>query len=136
MIFLQTLMAGLLAALVAWGVNYVLLGPRLNNRAIFLTFIGPFGEETLKTGLGLLTGASLAGVHAVFGFAEAAWELAGTSPAKKRGKLKPALAAVAGHSFFGLLVSLAFARSGRADIALATGFLAHLAWNRLILVLH
>ncbi|GEA14554.1 hypothetical protein E308F_07960 [Moorella sp. E308F] len=135
MIFLQTLMAGLLAALVAWGVNYVLLGLRLNNRAI-LAFIGPFGEETLKTGLGLLTGASLAGVHAVFGFAEAAWELASTSPAKKRGKLKPALAAVAGHSFFGLLVSLAFARSGRADVALATDFLAHLAWNRLILALH
>ncbi|WP_406677468.1 hypothetical protein [Moorella sp. ACPs] len=135
MIFLKTLMTGLLAALVAWGVNYVLLGLRLNNRAV-LTFLGPLGEETLKTGLCLLTGASLAGVHAVFGCAEAAWELAGVSQAKRQGKLKPALAAVAGHSFFGLLVSLAFARFGRADVALAAGFLAHLAWNRLILALH
>ncbi|KYH33851.1 hypothetical protein [Neomoorella mulderi] len=135
MIFLKTLLVGLMAALVAWAVNYVLLGLGFNNRAI-LTLLGPLGEEILKTGLALLTGTSLAGVHSVFGLAEAAWELAGAPPAKGPPKLKPALAAVAGHSFFGLLASLAYARSGRADVALATGFLAHLAWNQVILTLH
>lgn len=128
MIVLKTLLVGIGAALGAWPVNYLLV-KGLGNRAV--PVLGPAVEETLKTGLALLSDASLAGVHSVFGLAEGVWELV-NGP----GKVKPALAALAGHSFFGLLVSLTYTRYGHAGLAWASGFLAHLSWNQVILTLH
>ncbi|WP_258360696.1 hypothetical protein [Moorella sulfitireducens (nom. illeg.)] len=132
---LQTVLAGILAAVAAWGINYALLEMGFRKRAL-LIYIGTLGEEILKTGMSFLMGVPLAGVHAVFGIVEAGWELSGASRGRGRGGLRPALAAVAGHTLFGLLASLALVRSGRADLALVIGFLAHLVWNRLVLYLH
>ncbi|MBC7323714.1 MAG: hypothetical protein H5T99_00165 [Moorella sp. (in: Bacteria)] len=132
---LKTAGAGLLAALAALGLNHTLLKLRLGNGAT-LVLLGPLGEETLKTGLSLWTGASLPGVHSVFGLVEGTWELASTPRRERAGKLGPALAAVAGHSLFGLLAFLAYARYGGAGAAWLAGFLAHLGWNQLILAWH
>jgi hypothetical protein len=123
-----TLLAGIAAALGAAPLNYLLV--KLLGRAA-IPALGPALEETLKTGLALAIGASLVGVHSIFGLAEAAWELVFAA-----GKVKPALAAVAAHTFFGVLVSLTYARFGHTGLAWASGFLAHLTWNQIILSLH
>lgn len=134
----KTLMVGFSAALSAWLLNRLLLNLRVHGVPFIL---GPVIEETLKTGLALTTGASLAGVHSTFGLIEGLWELFGANRAGLGHGgtgtwMGPALAAWGGHSFFGLLVLLTYTRTGHAGMAWAMGLLAHLAWNRTVLALH
>lgn len=131
----QTITAGVLAAGTALVLNNLLLRLGPGRRPVF-AFLGPLGEETLKTALSFIMGASLAGVHFVFGCVEGCWELAGSLRTKRGSYLKPALAAVAGHTLFGLAACGFWAATSRPEGALAGGLLIHVAWNRLILSLH
>ncbi|MDN5327361.1 MAG: hypothetical protein PWP41_2057 [Moorella sp. (in: firmicutes)] len=145
MFFVKTLLVGLSAALCAWLLNRLLLYLGVQGVPALL---GPVIEETLKTGLALAAGASLAGVHSTFGLIEGLWELPGRPARTPRGAqaarvrgypaawIGPALAAWGGHSFFGLLVLLTYTRTGHSGTAWAVGLLAHLAWNRAVLALH
>ncbi|WP_196768277.1 hypothetical protein [Neomoorella thermoacetica] len=142
MFFVKTLLVGFSAALCAWLLNRLLLHLGVHGVPALL---GPVIEETLKTGLALAAGASLAGVHSTFGLIEGLWELpAGTPPGAPAAPVRgypgawigPALAAWGGHSFFGLLVLLTYTRTGHPGTAWAMGLLAHLAWNRAVLALH
>ena len=134
----KTLLVGFLAALVAGLLNHLLLGQRVRKVPATL---GPLVEETLKTGLALVTGVSLPGVHSAFGLVEGLWDL-GRRPVKSgpdRGyftRWGPALAALGGHTLFGWLVFLAYNRTGQPGLAWAMGLLAHVAWNRGIISLH
>ncbi|MGI9860995.1 hypothetical protein SDD30_06375 [Moorella naiadis] len=134
----KTLLVGFLAALVAGLWNQLLLGRRVRDVPAAL---GPFVEEALKTGLALITGTSLPGVHITFGLVEGLWEL-GRRPmaaGPERSNLTrwgPALAALGGHTFFGWLAFQAYNRTGQPGLAWAVGFLAHLAWNRGVISLH
>lgn len=131
----KTLLVGFLAALGAGLLNQLLLGQRVRHVPATL---GPLVEEALKTGLALVTGTSLPGVHSTFGLVEGLWEL-GYRPVKPGGyftRWGPALAALGGHSLFGWLAFLAYNRTSRPSLAWAIGFLAHLAWNRGIISLH
>lgn len=119
---------GLLAALVALAANRILLHLW---RGKTVPFLGPIIEESSKTGMALLAGVSLVGVHSVFGFVEGSWELMA-----KPGNLKPALAAWGVHSILGLLVHITYIYSSQGILAWATGCLLHAGWNRLILTLH
>ncbi|PRR73890.1 hypothetical protein [Neomoorella humiferrea] len=135
MIFWQTFAAGFLAAGTALVVNNLLLRLGPGGRPV-LAFLGPLGEEALKTALSFMTGAPLAGVHFVFGCVEACWELTGSLRSGRGSYLKPALAAVAGHTLFGLAASAVLAATSRPEGALVGSVLVHMAWNRFILSLH
>ncbi|NLW07975.1 MAG: hypothetical protein GX039_08405 [Clostridia bacterium] len=123
------LATGLLAALLALACNHILL--RLWQRETVSLLLGPVIEETSKTGLALLAGVSLAGVHSVFGFAEGIWELV-----NRPGNIKPALAAWGVHSLLGFLVQITYIYSDQAILAWITGCLLHAGWNGLIFTLH
>jgi len=114
-----------LAAALAWVANRFLLSFLKFNTVLW----GPLLEETLKTGLALAWGAPLTLVHITFGLVEGFFEL-------KLKKAGPALAAVAGHSLFGVVASLIWQNWGHAILAWAGGFILHLAWNLIILLLH
>ncbi|MDN5343975.1 MAG: hypothetical protein PWQ18_86 [Clostridia bacterium] len=135
LVLAKTVIAGLGAALAALALNYTLLRAQENQRVV-IALLGPVGEETFKTGLALLGGASLAGSHMIFGLAEGWWELAGRRRAAGRARLKPALAALAGHSLFGVVGAWAYVHSDQALIAWAASLFTHLLWNQLVLVLH
>ncbi|MBE3580903.1 MAG: hypothetical protein IMW96_04605 [Thermoanaerobacteraceae bacterium] len=119
------LLAGLLAAALAWTGNRFLFS--------FLKFDGllwgPLLEEALKTGLALAWGAPVLLVHAAFGLVEAGWELT-------RARRGAALAAVGGHTLFGVAAAGLWEGSGQAVLAWGGGFLLHFLWNAALFWLH
>jgi len=127
-IIFESLVTGLIAAVLALLVNRCLLGLWYSK---VISVLGPAVEEAIKTGLALLTGVSLAGVHSVFGLAEGVWELL-----NKPGSLKPALAAWGVHSLLGLLVYATYTYTGQAIFAWAIGSLVHITWNKLVIIIH
>lgn len=118
---LLSLVCALFAALLAWQLNRIkvyLPGPNI-------VYYTPLVEELSKTFPAVLIGASLFFTHAFFGMIEAVWELFSL----RRNSLYAGLAALASHSIFGLITTLAYERYGAVAPAFFAGYLAHAAWN-------
>ena len=122
-VFVLSLVAGLLAALLSYGLNSRAL-KILGDKAV--TFGAPIFEEFLKTGLALLLGGSILVSHITFGVVEAIYDYY-----KNRGLLGT-LSAGAGllsHSIFGYITVLA-PRLGKSPVlGITLALLAHIAWN-------
>jgi hypothetical protein len=95
---------GLAAAAIAYYLNWRFLRAA-GKRAMWLAV--PALEETLKSGLAALTGASLFATHVVFGAVEAAYEVSGARPSRTA-----ALLSLVTHALFGAMTQVFSARSG------------------------
>lgn len=120
--------AGLLAAAAAWLLNGLLV-KGYNTRG--LIFLAPLLEEGVKTGSALLFGTSILLVHITFGLLEAAWDMLGDW----RKGLYAGLAGLVGHTIFGLISTFLWQYSELVGLALAGGYVAHMAYNYTVLQL-
>lgn len=116
--------SGLGAAALAYLINRFALS-RLGGQAVWLAI--PALEESLKTGMALLAGASLPGTHLAFGVVEAVYEVSGRRPS-------PAAAGLAlmTHGLLGLLTWALFLLSRSIIVAVASAILVHAGYNRFV----
>ncbi len=121
MFLLKPLAAGLGAAGLAFGLNWLVLR-RVGRRGLWL--VVPAVEEFLKSGTALLVGASLPLAHAAFGLVEAGYELRGPAPSPVAAGL-----ALATHAALGLLTALLAARSGGLGPAVLASATLHATFN-------
>ncbi len=119
-------LAGLIAALIAWLVNGQ-IALRAGNKGIVC--LVPAIEEGAKTLTAILLNSSIFLSHAVFGTVEAVYD---TLVTKKNG-VWAGLISYLGHMIFGLITLGLYRATGYLLIGLAGGYSAHLAWNWLIL---
>ncbi|KKM10936.1 hypothetical protein SY88_11060 [Clostridiales bacterium PH28_bin88] len=122
----RTILAGLLAAGVAWAVNRWLVGT-WGNRVI--TGLVPLVEEVVKTGLAVGMGVNILPVHTVFGAVELVSDFASPRPPAK--SIPAGALALAGHLLFGYLTAAGYTATGRWWWGLVAGIAVHLTWNTL-----
>lgn len=122
---LRALLAGAMAALLAWGLNGLALR-WLGLGAVRV--VVPLAEETAKTLLALAFRAPLFWAHALFGAFEAAVDLV------RGGRLRliAGLAALLSHLIFGAVAAWSFGRTGSPLVAIALPGLVHVVWNTAI----
>ncbi|MDP2873281.1 MAG: hypothetical protein Q8P31_12190 [Bacillota bacterium] len=121
---LLALPAGLAAAAVAYLINRSALR-RLGGRALWLAI--PVLEETFKTGLAILAGASVVSTHAVFGAVEAVYEVSGRRPSVTAAGL-----ALMTHALLGLLTASLISPGRPAAFAVGSAAAVHTAYNLLV----
>ncbi|OPY58861.1 MAG: hypothetical protein A4E55_00592 [Pelotomaculum sp. PtaU1.Bin035] len=119
-----SLAAALFAVALAWQLNLALA--RLPGT--YRVYLAPLSEEAAKTCTAVYTGASLFFTHALFGAAEAAWELL----SQRRNGFYAGMAALASHSIFGIISVSVFELYDATLPALVAGYLAHTAWNFIV----
>lgn len=112
-----------MAAALAWEVNKF-SGQWAGTRLIYLV---PLVEEVSKTAPAVLFGGDILLTHLSFGAVEGIWEYF-----NRRNGFYAGLAALASHSVFGF-ITLSVYRVYAMLPALAAGFLAHTAWNYLVM---
>lgn len=117
---------GLLAAVVTWLSNFVLL--KFVRSARVVVFLAPAVEESAKTGFAVLLGSPVWLAHLAFGFLEALWDVLGGG---RRG-IYAGMAGLAGHAFFGLAAFFLLQAGGALWLAVAGAYLLHVGWNALI----
>lgn len=93
--------------------------------------ISPVIEEMLKTLLPFYLDANILTTHVVFGVIEAVYDMV---QSQEHG-ITAAVLSVAGHGLFGALTVYAMQTAG-IYIGLASGIIAHLLWNSLMIRLH
>lgn len=118
------LIAGLLAAVLAWALNTWTAN---RSGGLGLIALVPLIEETAKTGLAWLIGGSLVLTHAVFGLAEAAYEM------RRDQQLGTAAMAFGLHLVFGLATLGLLRYFGSWVIAVLGAAGLHALWNLLII---
>lgn len=124
---MPAVLAGLLAALVAWPLNGLVMRAAGSRGIIWLA---PSVEETAKTGLALLLGAYIPFTHLVFGLVEALWDAAGPG----RGRYAGMIGLIA-HTLFGY-GTFWLCRAGVPVWASAgVVYLIHASWNALVIYL-
>ena len=115
-----TLGAGLAAAALAYGLNWLVLR-HIGRGALWM--VVPALEETLKSLAASVLNASLPGAHLVFGLVEAGHELAAGRPSPIAASL-----ALITHGVFGLLTWLLVPRGGLGPAIVAATTL-HALYN-------
>ncbi|AEG58479.1 hypothetical protein [Desulforamulus ruminis] len=123
-----SLAAALLAAGLAWLANGLIL-PAAGNRGIAL--LTPLVEETVKTLTAVILETSILWTHVFFGLLEALVEIIRRGVAG----LAPGCAALAAHSLFGLLTVWIYGQFGLVP-SLALAYLAHAAWNGVVVAVN
>lgn len=118
-------LTGVLAAALVWQLNKVITF-LLPSRPVLLA---PLGEEVVKTLLAVLLGANIFLAHFFFGAVEGVWEMFSV----RRGGFYTGLSALASHSIFGYITVFVYETWGILLLALAAGYLAHVAWNYAVL---
>jgi hypothetical protein len=90
-----------------------------------ILWLGPVGEEFVKTGAAWLWGASIPTVHILFGVIEALLDLR----SKTACRYYAAVASVSGHALFGYATIGAAQYWGSLVIGLCLGIVLHICWN-------
>lgn len=121
---LLSLFLGVMAAVLAWQVNKFFLGLWAGKGWVYLA---PLVEETSKTAAAVLFGGDILLTHLAFGAVEGSWEYFNRSNGYYAG-----LAALASHSIFGFVTLYVYRFFDFLPPALIAGFLAHIAWNCLV----
>ncbi|MGF7184173.1 hypothetical protein GGQ84_000253 [Desulfitispora alkaliphila] len=119
---MEFLFAGLTAAFFSYVINRWIVND-VGDRAI--GNLVPLVEETLKTGLALLVGASIFYTHLVFGVIEALYD--STTAINKGGSA--AIVSLFSHIALGLIAQFAYNLTGVFLIAVIAAFVFHMAWN-------
>lgn len=117
-------LVGLLAAGLAWRLNTALSRMPAGR----LVWLAPMVEETAKTLPAVFFGADIFFTHFFFGAAEGAWELF----SDRRNGFYAGLSALVSHSIFGAATVFVYNLYGYPALALGTGYLAHAAWNYMV----
>lgn len=117
------------AALAAAGLSWLTNGFILRLGRGGVVYLAPAAEEIAKTGLAIAVGASVPATHILFGLLEALWDGAGKKD------IPAGLAALLGHTLFGLITYLTLLFSGSAVPALFFAYIAHMGWNTMVLYL-
>lgn len=123
---MDSLAAGFVAAIAAYGLNKVLIensGNKVMNTLI------PISEEALKTLAAVLFGASFFQTHSVFGAIEAGYEIFGAKGA--RGMVGGFLS-LGVHSLLGLITVASFRLTQSILLSILASSVVHSAWNRLV----
>lgn len=94
-----------------------------------IAWLGPVLEESLKTGGALFFNASVPGTHVLFGFLEAAGDLAWGG----RRRIPAALFGILAHTIFGLITYLFMGAGYPVYTALLASIAVHVAWNTAVL---
>lgn len=92
-------------------------------------YLAPLVEEVAKTVPAVLFSVDIFFTHLFFGVVEGAWELVSS----RRNGFYAGLSAVAGHSVFGFITVFVLQAYGALALALAAAYLAHAAWNHVIM---
>lgn len=116
------LVAGLGAALLAWGLN-VLVVKGGGERCII--WVIPWLEEVIKTGAALLVGTSIPLTHGVFGLVEAVHDCM----TSRRWGFWAGLASVVSHWFFGQITQYFLSQMGYWLLGVGVAAVAHVSWN-------
>ncbi|NPV26911.1 MAG: hypothetical protein HPY81_05515 [Firmicutes bacterium] len=122
---MKGLLAGLLAAGMAWVVNSWVA----NQGNPRLLIILPFVEELLKTYVAVLFGGSVWLSHFTFGSVEAVYDLAKHA----RENVSASVISFLGHAGFGFLTVLVYVVTGEWLVAVLSSAMVHTAWNYLVL---
>ncbi|MBZ4653401.1 MAG: hypothetical protein JG781_740 [Peptococcaceae bacterium] len=117
--------AGLVAALLAWGLN-VLVVKGGGERCII--WVIPWLEEFIKTGTALLLRTSIPLTHGVFGLVEAVHDYLSS----RRLGFWAGLASVLSHWFFGQITQYLLSQTGYWLLGAGTAALVHISWNLVI----
>lgn len=137
---MTTLLAGLLAAEVAFLANRTLLagleerrpsapgGPSVRPGSLLVSAV-PAVEEAAKNLAALLSGADLFGTHVVFGLVEAGFE----AVVGEWHGLVAGLLGLISHALFGAATRAALAGTGSPFLATGAGIGLHIIWNALAL---
>ncbi len=124
--------AGLVAALIAWGCN-VLVVRAGGERCII--WVIPWLEEFIKTGTALLLRTSVPLTHGVFGLVEAVHDYLSS----RRLGFWAGFASVLSHWFLGQITQYVFASTGYWLLGMGAAAFMHILWNffmtRLFLIL-
>ncbi|SMB86495.1 hypothetical protein SAMN00017405_1167 [Desulfonispora thiosulfatigenes DSM 11270] len=115
------LIAGLIAALLAWGANVVLLKKWGEAALLVLT---PIQEEIFKTSLAIFFGGSIILTHVIFGIIEGIWDMKFNIKG-----LIPGILAVVIHSFFGFITWIVYIKWGNLSFAIMIAIIMHIMWN-------
>lgn len=118
-----SLFLGIMAAALAWQVN-AFLGKQPGNRK----YLSPLVEEVCKTAAAVLFAGDILLTHLFFGAVEGFWEYF-----NRRNGYYAGLAALATHTVFGFITLSVYRFYDTIALALLAGFLAHIAWNHLVL---
>ncbi|GAW91663.1 hypothetical protein [Calderihabitans maritimus] len=116
------IIAGLLAAVLGWAANNALF--QLQGKKAVEIFI-PVIEETLKSSIAWLLGASLVLTHAVFGAVEALYDL----HAGRTGNRVAAVGSFLAHVLFGAITWMAKEKTGYLLVGIFAAVFVHLLWN-------
>lgn len=118
------LLWGLLAAGIAWVINY-LASKFLGEQAVL--FVSPLIEELLKTGAAWLGGAPIVLTHATFGSVEAVYDLS-----QPTGGVSGGITSFLGHLAFGSITELIYHETGSIWLGWLLATAAHMLWNRTV----
>ena len=116
------LVAGLVAALMAWGLN-VLMVKSGGERCII--WVIPWLEEFTKTGAALLLRTSIPLTHGVFGLVEAVHDCL----ISRRLGFWAGLASVVSHWFFGQITQYFISQTGYWLLGVGVAAVVHVSWN-------
>lgn len=122
---METVLAGVLSAILAWLGNGLLLKIRDEQRTVMYGI--PILEEILKTMSAIILGGALLGVHCLFGFLE------GVLDYRVSRNFQASLYSVITHTCFGLISLWLWQLSHQLLVTLAPAIAAHILWNRYII---
>lgn len=118
------LVAGILAGLIAWSVN-ILLIKKWNGAAVLVLI--PILEEILKTSLAIFFTTSILFTHIIFGIIEGFYDL----KTNIKG-LTPALFAILTHTLFGLITITIYSYFNSLSFGVMIAIICHIIWNSVI----
>lgn len=124
-------MKALAAALLAAGFAFVLNRWSIKRFGLAeVIWIGPLGEELLKTGIAIIWGTDIVPVHVFFGMLEALSDMRAGTPHR----YAAALASVVGHGAFGYATMWGYMNHASLWRGFLIGIAAHVAWNCCVLI--
>lgn len=118
---------GMLTASLSFLMNRALL--KMVGPQVIISF-SPILEEAAKTLLSYYLGADILAAHVTFGVLEAIYDWLHSED----DKFRAAMFSVAGHGAFGAVTVMLLFLSGSIGLGLCGGMVAHLAWNKAVVM--